>query len=83
MEKIGSLNSLDYLIFILYFSVLIYMSWRLSKGQVSEADYFVGGTMNKNEGKGVKPKVQKIYGLSFINENNGRRCCPKFKEFAR
>ncbi|MCK4690091.1 MAG: hypothetical protein KAT41_07330, partial [Candidatus Marinimicrobia bacterium] len=42
MEQIGNLNSLDYSIFVLYFSALIYMSWKLGKGQKDHVDYYVG-----------------------------------------
>jgi len=43
VNQIGNLNVLDYAIFVVYFAVLIFMSWRFSKGQTDESDYYVGG----------------------------------------
>jgi len=43
MEQIGSLTLLDYLIFIVYFALLIGMSWKLGQGQTDQADYYVSG----------------------------------------
>ena len=43
MDRVADLNLLDYTIFVLYFAILIFMSWKLSKGQNTEVDYYVGG----------------------------------------
>lgn len=67
MEKIGSLNSLDYMIFILYFSALIYMSWRLSKGQASEADYFVGNRKMPWWAIGVSTAATQTSAIGFMS----------------
>jgi SSS family transporter len=39
----GTLNTLDYTIFVVYFSALVTMSWWFSRSQESKEDYFLGG----------------------------------------
>ncbi len=67
MEKIGSLNLLDYTIFILYFSILIYMSWRLGKGQKNQTDYYVGGRKMPWWAIGISTAATQTSAIGFMS----------------
>lgn len=67
MEQIGSLNFWDYLIFVLYFSALIFMSWRFSKGQKDETDYYVGGRKMKWWAIGISTAATQTSAIGFMS----------------
>lgn len=67
MEQIGSLNFWDYLIFVLYFSALIFMSWRFSKGQKDETDYFVGGRSMPWWAIGISTAATQTSAIGFMS----------------
>ena len=67
MEQIGTLNLLDYTIFILYFSALIFMSWRLSKGQKDETDYYVGSRKMPWWAIGISTAATQTSAIGFMS----------------
>ncbi len=67
MEQIGSLSSLDYLIFVLYFSLLIGMSWKLGKGQHDQADYYVSGRKMPWWAIGISTAATQTSAIGFMS----------------
>ena len=67
MEQIENLNSLDYLIFIVYFIALIYMSWRFGKGQQSQADYYVSGRKMRWWAIGISTAATQTSAIGFMS----------------
>lgn len=67
MEQIGNLNSLDYSIFVLYFSALIYMSWKLGKGQKDHVDYYVGSRKMPWWAIGISTAATQTSAIGFMS----------------
>ena len=67
LDQIGSLNNWDYLIFILYFSALIFMSWRFSKSQQDETDYYVGGRKMRWWAVGISTAATQTSAIGFMS----------------
>lgn len=67
MEQVGNLNLLDYTIFVGYFAALIFMSWRLSKGQQDETDYYVGSRKMPWWAIGISTAATQTSAIGFMS----------------
>jgi len=67
LEQIGNLNGLDYTIFVVYFAALIFMSWRLSKGQQDETDYYVGSRKMPWWAIGISTAATQTSAIGFMS----------------
>lgn len=67
MEKLATLNYFDYLIFVVYFIILIWMSYKLGKGQKTQADYFVGSRNIPWWAIGLSTAATQISAIGYIS----------------
>ena len=67
MDQIGSLNSWDYLVFILYFSALIWMSWKFGRGQQDQIDYYVGSRKMRWWAVGISTAATQTSAIGFMS----------------